>query len=167
MPSSPAIRRAGRHCLGAAHGAESERLLARASVGAGHSRRLRNYNALGDSVWYYSRNVRCVARSVDDLMTVYVAMDSAELVGCELHGLKARRIVEEAAQLGLLAEGEPVKLRLLLLYRAWRAQTAEQRRQYRALAALVGDVALPREELTRPAAGVAAGCSGFAGHHTG
>ncbi len=119
----------------------------RAHPRRGAFRPIPHYSALGDFVWYYSRPGRHLARTVDDLLTIYVAMDSQELVGCAVHGVRARRMVDEATQLGVLGTDEPVRVRLLLLFGAWRAQTPEQRRQYRAVAALVGDAALPREEL--------------------
>lgn len=110
-----------------------------------------HYSPDGDHVWYRSRPGRCVARHVDDLLVVYETMDTRELAGCSIHGIRRQRIADEAVKLGVLVEGQPVKVRLLLLYGAWRAQTPDQRGQYRAVAALVGDAALAWEELTRRA----------------
>src|SRR5262245_22916350 len=47
-----------------------------------------HYFPSGDFVSYFFRNDRCYARQVDELLTVYLAFGSDELVGCKIKGVK-------------------------------------------------------------------------------
>jgi hypothetical protein len=41
-----------------------------------------------DFVTYYARGERCFERRIDDLLTVYLSMETEELVGCKIKGVK-------------------------------------------------------------------------------
>lgn len=51
-------------------------------------RKVLHYFPNGDFVSFYFRPDRCYAERVDDRLTVYLSMDTKELVGCKIKGVK-------------------------------------------------------------------------------
>lgn len=53
----------------------------------------------GDFVTCYFSNEECFEQRVDDLLTVYLSMDTKELVGCKITGVK--HVLQTAADFGV------------------------------------------------------------------
>jgi hypothetical protein len=104
-----------------------------------------HYFASGDFVSYYFRNDRCYAQRVDDLLTVYLAIGTGELVGCKIKGVK--HILDTAGIFGVMVDDGNVRLGLLFFYGAARAEGDEQKKRYEELARVAKDVTLDRKEL--------------------
>ena len=67
-----------------------------------------HYFAQGDFVTFYFRNDPCFAQRVDDLLTVFVAFDTRELVGCKIKGVK--HILQTAGEFGVTVDGGDIQL---------------------------------------------------------
>ena len=104
-----------------------------------------HYSAAGDYVSYFFRNERCFAQRLDELVTVYLAMDSRELVGCKIKGV--RHILETAGKLGVSLDGGDLRLGLLFLPGAVNASEVEHKQRYDELARLTRDAVVKREEV--------------------
>lgn len=104
-----------------------------------------HYFANGDYVTYYLRNDRCHAQRVDDLLTVYLAMGTDELVGCKIKGVK--HILQTAGDFGVRVDDGDVHLGLFFfLGAAWTKDEAKKKR-YEELGRMAKNVSLNREEL--------------------
>lgn len=103
-----------------------------------------HYFANGDFVSYYFRNERCCAQRVDDLLTVYLATGTGELVGCKIKGV--RHILDRAGTFGVTVDGGAVRLGLFFFYGAARAEDAVQQRRYEELARLAKDAMIDWKE---------------------
>src|ERR1022692_4092970 len=66
------------------------------------------YFPQGDFVTYYFRNDPCYAQRVDDLLTVFLAFDTHEVVGCKIKGIK--HITQTAGAFGVSLADEAVRL---------------------------------------------------------
>ncbi len=106
----------------------------------GQFKRVPHYFANGDYLSLYLTDDRCVAQRVDDLLTVYLAMDSKALVGCKIKGIK--KIVADAGSFGLDLDGGCFKLRFLFFLGANSAKDATQKQHYYELRDIVGDEVL-------------------------
>lgn len=101
------------------------------------------YVASGDYLSLYLVEDRCVAQRVDDLLTVYLSMESKDLVGCKIKGIK--KILEQANSFGVHLDAGAIKLRFLFFLGAAFAKDETQRKRYYDLK----DICTP-EVLDRP-----------------
>src|SRR5262245_22209287 len=86
-----------------------------------------HYFANGDYVTYYLRNERCHAQRVDDLLTVYLANGTKELVGCKIKGVK--HILQTAGDFGVMVDDGEVHLGLFFFLGAALAKGEEQKKR--------------------------------------
>ena len=96
-------------------------------------------------VSYYFRNERCYAQRVDDLLTVYLALGTDELIGGKIKGVK--HILDTAGTFGVMVDDGNVRLGVLFFYGAARAEGEDQKNRYEELARVAKDVTLDRKEL--------------------
>jgi hypothetical protein len=104
-----------------------------------------HYFAQGDFVTYYFRNDRCYAQRLDDLVTVFLAFDSHELVGCKIKGVK--HILQTAGDFGVTLDDGAVQLGLFFFIGAAMAKDEAQKKRYEELARIAKDATLDRSEL--------------------
>jgi len=104
-----------------------------------------HYFPRGDFVTYFFHSDRCHAQRVDDLLTVYLANGTDELVGCKVKGVK--HILNSAGDFGVTIGEGTVKLGLFFWLGASLARGEEQRRRYEELRHLAKDAGLSRQEL--------------------
>jgi hypothetical protein len=82
---------------------------------------------------------------VDDLLTVYLAFGSDELVGCKIKGVK--HILRAAGDFEVSTGTNEVRLGLFLFIGAALAREEEQRKRYTELAQLAKNATLDAKEL--------------------
>jgi hypothetical protein len=105
-----------------------------------------HYSALGDFVTYYFRDARAYEQRVDELLTVYLTMDSNELVGCKIKGV--RHILQTAGDFGVaLDAGKGVRLGFFFFIGAAAAKDAKQKERYEELGRVAKDAVVDRKEL--------------------
>ena len=104
-----------------------------------------HYFPSGDYVSYFFRNDRAYARPVDQLLTVYLAFGTNELVGCKINGVK--HILNTAGNFGITADGGELRLGLFFFVGAATAKDEEQQRRYEELGRIAKDATLDRKEL--------------------
>lgn len=71
------------------------------------------YGREEDALVFYFRNDPDYAKRVNKWLTLYLAMDSNELVGCRVKGV--RRVLEDIGNFGIDIGHKKVKLRILFL----------------------------------------------------
>lgn len=103
------------------------------------------YFANGDFVKYFFRNERAHSLRLDDIVSVYLGMESGELVGCKIKGVK--HILETAGSFGVLVDGETIKLGLFFFAGAATAKDELQKQLYEKLKQLAKDATLDRSAL--------------------
>jgi hypothetical protein len=99
-----------------------------------------HYFASGDYLTFYFRDERCHAKRVDDVLTVYRSMESGDVVGCEINGV--RKILEAARSFGVDLKAGKVTLGFLFLVGLTLAKDDAQRQPYYDLKDIVKDVAI-------------------------
>jgi len=104
-----------------------------------------HYFPSGDFVSYFFRNDRCYAQRVDDLLTIYLAMETHELVGCKIKGVK--HILQTDGAFGLTVHDGEIRLGLFFFVGALNASDATQRKHYQELGQVAKDAALDPSEL--------------------
>jgi hypothetical protein len=104
-----------------------------------------HYFASGDFVTYYFRDDRCYAQRVDDLLTVYLALETHELVGCKIKGVK--HILETAGNFGVFVDDGAVRLGLFFFYGIAGAKDEAQKKRYEELGRVAGSATLDPKEL--------------------
>ncbi len=104
-----------------------------------------HYFPSGDYVTYYFRNERCVAQRVDDLLTVFLASGTNELVGCKIKGVK--HILAAAGDFGITVDDGQIKLGLFFFVGAALAQNEAQKKRYHEIGQIAKDVTLDAKEL--------------------
>ena len=104
-----------------------------------------HYFPQGDFVTYYFRNDRCYSQRLDDIVTLFLAFETHELVGCKIKSVK--HILQTAGDFGVtVAEGD-VQLGLFFFIGAARARDESQKRRYEELRRVARTVILDRREL--------------------
>ncbi len=98
------------------------------------------YSEMGDFVTYYARGERCYERRIDDLLTVYLSMETKELVGCKIKGVK--HLLQTAGDFFVSINGGKVKLAFFFALGEKVARDPEQKRLYQELAAMAKDAEL-------------------------
>ncbi len=98
------------------------------------------YSEMGDFVTYYARGERCYERRIDDLLTVYLSMETKELVGCKIKGVK--HLLQTAGDFFVSVASGKVKLAFFLALGEKIARDPEQKRLYQELACMAKDVEL-------------------------
>lgn len=96
--------------------------------------------AKGDFLTHYFKDARCHSKRVDDLLTVYLADDTGELVGCKIKGVK--HILRNAGQFGVLVKTKFVHLGLFFFVGAASSKDHVQHAWYAELGKRAGDVQL-------------------------
>jgi len=71
------------------------------------------YSEEGDCLTFYFKNVPSYADRVDELLTVYLALNTGELVGCQVKSIG--RIMTRLRSLRIRLKDKDVELRLLFL----------------------------------------------------
>jgi len=104
-----------------------------------------HYFANGDFVTYYLSDERCYAQRVDDLLTVYLSMQTHELAGCKIKGV--RHILQTAGDFGVTIDGKDVRLGLFFFIGAAMAKDETQKRRYEQLRQIAKDAIVNRHEL--------------------
>jgi hypothetical protein len=104
-----------------------------------------HYFPNGDFVSYFFRNDRCRAQRVDDLLTVYLAIETDELVGCKIKGV--RHILETAGNFGVALDDGDLRLGLFFFVGAATAKDEDQKRRYDELGRIAKDATVDRREL--------------------
>ena len=84
------------------------------------------YSPDGDFLTFYFREDDHYAERVDELLTVYLSMDTQELVGCKVKGV--RRILDTLGKLGVLVDDGEVKMSFLFLSGAFSREDARRKR---------------------------------------
>ena len=84
------------------------------------------YSPDGDFLTFYFREDDHYAERVDELLTVYLSMDTQELVGCKIKGV--RRILDTLGKLGVLVDDGEVKMSFLFLSGAFSREDARRKR---------------------------------------
>jgi hypothetical protein len=82
-----------------------------------------HYFPNGDFVTYYFRNERSFEQRVDELLTVYLAMETKELVGCKIKGVK--HILSAAGDFGVTVEDGDLRLGLFFFVDAATAKSED------------------------------------------
>lgn len=104
-----------------------------------------HYFPQGDFVTYYFRNDPCFAQRVDDLLTVYLAFETKELVGCKIKGVK--HILQTAGDFGVSLDDGAVRLGVFFFVGASLAKDEGQRSRYAEIGREAKDVEMDRKEL--------------------
>lgn len=104
-----------------------------------------HYFPNGDFVKYFFRDERAYSHRLDDVVTVYLGMESGELVGCKIKGVK--HILESAGNFGVLVDGETIKLGLFFFSGAAIAKDEFQKQLYEKLKHFTKDATLDRSVL--------------------
>lgn len=74
-------------------------------------RKIPHYYPNGDFVTFYFQNDRCYAERVDDRLTVYLSLDTKELVGCKIKGI--RKTLQTAGDFGVDLDLGKIRLNFL------------------------------------------------------
>ena len=100
----------------------------------------------GDFVSYFLKDERCYARRVDRLLTLYVSMQSDELVGCKIKGV--RRLLKKLGDFGVMIEdGDGAVLGLLFLAAASLTDDPSQKEEYERIGHKIGSAKIEKSEL--------------------
>jgi len=84
------------------------------------------YSPDGDFLTFHFREDDHYAERVDELLTVYLSMDTQELVGCKVKGV--RRILDTLGKLGVLVDDGEIKMSFLFLSAAFSREDARRKR---------------------------------------
>ena len=71
------------------------------------------YGPEEDALMFYFRNAPEFARRINERVTIYLAMDDNELVGCQIKGVG--RVLRELGELDITIRHGTIKLHLVLL----------------------------------------------------
>ena len=99
----------------------------------------------GDFVTCYFSNEECFEQRVDDLLTVYLSMDTKELVGCKITGVK--HVLQTAADFGVTGTEGDVRLGLFFFVGAALAKDDVQKGRYEELKRMAKDATVDPKEL--------------------
>jgi hypothetical protein len=105
------------------------------------------YSPDGDFLTFYFRNDEAYAERVDEVLTVYRAIESRELVGCKIKGV--RRLVENLRNFGvsIAPDDGSIRLNLLVLSAASVIPPHGMRHYYEEMGRFTRDVSLDAREL--------------------
>lgn len=98
----------------------------------------------GDSVSYFIKNDRCIAQRVDDLVTVYISMETNELVGCKIKGVQ--RILRTLGDFGVTVEDD-AGIGLSIFFMAAAVANPPQKSRYEELGRVMKNAKLESREL--------------------
>ena len=104
-----------------------------------------HYFAQGDFLTYYFRNDPGYAQRVDDMLTVFLAFGTNELVGCKIKGVK--HILQTAGDFGLALDHGTIQLGFFFFIGASVAKNDNQRKRYEELRQVAKAVTLDKREL--------------------
>jgi hypothetical protein len=115
----------------------------KANPGTGF-RSVPQYFAEGDFLVYFMKDSPHFAERLDDIVTVYLDLDTKELVGCKVKGV--RHILKTADEFDVHVDGDSVKLTFLIFAGAASNQGGRKKEWYAQLRQLK-DVTVSRKEL--------------------
>ena len=81
----------------------------------------------GDFLTYYHRDAPCYSQRVDDLITVYLTMDTHELVGCKIKGVCD--ILAQSGSFGVKVADSRIKLGFFFLFGVRTAREDDQKKR--------------------------------------
>jgi hypothetical protein len=102
------------------------------------------YFATGDFLTYFLRDVPHYAERLDEVLTVYLSVDTKELVGVKVKGV--RHIMKTVTELELLVDGDSVKMAVFIFAGA-AADRADRKTERYAQLVKLKDVLVSRKEL--------------------
>lgn len=102
-----------------------------------------NYFPSGDFLTFYTRDVRCFERRVDDRLTLYLEVGTEDLVGCKIKGV--RHILETAGDFNVNAGDGKLKLSFLFFTGAVAAKEEGQAKMYKEAGRMAGETSIDRE----------------------
>jgi len=102
------------------------------------------YSPDGDFLTFFFREDDHYAERVDELLTVYLSMETKELVGCKIKGV--RRILDTLGKLGVLVDGGEAKLSFFFLSGAFSRQDS-RRKRYEEIGTRTKGIRIRPEEL--------------------
>jgi len=104
-----------------------------------------HYFQAGDFITYFSRDDRCFEQRLDDIVTVYLSMDTKELVGCKIKGVK--HILQTAGDFDVTVDDAEVRLGFFFFVGASLAKDEALKSRYRELGNLARSARLDRKTL--------------------
>jgi hypothetical protein len=104
------------------------------------------YFADGDYVSYFLTDERCYARRIDSLLTLYHSLDTDEIVGCKIKGV--RRLLQKLDQFGVMIQDDDGAV-LGLLFLAAQAETDDPKQKdvYEKIGQRIGQTRIEKSEL--------------------
>ena len=103
------------------------------------------YFPTGDFLTYFLKDVPYYAERLDEILTVYLAVDTNEMIGLKVKGV--RHILKTVDELELVVDGETVKLGIFIFAGAATDRPGRKADRYAQLVKLK-DVLISRKELT-------------------
>jgi hypothetical protein len=104
------------------------------------------YFADGDFVSFFLADERSYARRVDSLLTLYHSMETHEIVGCKIKGV--RRLLTMLGHFGVMIEDDDgTILGLLFLAAASLTNDPAQKEEYEKIGQRVGQTRIEKSEL--------------------
>lgn len=105
----------------------------------------------GDFVSFYFREDECYAERVDELLTAYYSIDTGELTGCKIKGV--RRLLQTLGNFGVLVQERPILLGFLFLAAGCHIdEDAPARKIYDEIVSRARSAALDRSEVSQAVA---------------
>jgi hypothetical protein len=106
-----------------------------------------HYSADGDSLTFYFKNMESYGERVDNFLTVYRAMDTGELVGCQVKGVA--RALKLLGNFGVCIDDGSVFLGMIFMacLAANPQPEPETRERYLELGRMTQGISMPAEEL--------------------
>ncbi len=108
----------------------------------GEFRSVPHYFPSGDFLTYFVSDEPCVAKRIDDVVTVYLACGTERLVGCKVKGVK--HILRTAGEFRVAVEDGSVRLGFFFFVSASPDRAGVDRRWFELLKPFA-DVRIPRE----------------------
>ena len=102
------------------------------------------YSSDGDFLTFFFRDADHFAECVDELLTVYLSMDTNELVGYKIKGV--HRILDTLGRFGVKVSDGDIQLSFLFLSGAF-SREDERRKRYEEIGALAQGIRLNPSEL--------------------
>ena len=103
------------------------------------------YSAEGDFISLYLRDEDCFAERVDEVLTIYLSVESEALVGCKIKGV--HRLLKTLGDFGVSVQDEEISVNLLFLAGAALASSPQQVDRYQQLGCQARNIRIPKQSL--------------------
>ena len=103
------------------------------------------YSAQGDFLTFFFRDDDAYEKRVDELLTVYLAESTNELVGCKIKGVT--QILKTLGNFGVMIRDQELTLGMLFLAGMAVSKTPESKENYEAIGKRTKDVAFDAKKL--------------------